>query len=434
MTEEEYRFFRFNSFLLDAAERQLVHGEKVIPLTPKVFDTLVFLVRNCGHLVTKDELMTAVWPGSFVEEGCIAKAVHTLRKALGEDNNGNKFIETVPTKGYRFVAEVFPDNAESPTEVPAFTDESSPFFLLQEQVDVLAGSEPDEKTDEKYVPAGFWNRSRPYGALALITLVIAAAFSFYKWSRLPAHDPTPPETKLYWELSDDEKALFIRQKTDNIQRMIGDDAANIDNESFSEIKAQVDWYVSRKDSLSQEPFQEGLRFIYGRASQYVPLIAQQFESRNVPPVVGIYQAMIESEYRDCYVNQFGSKGFFQITRRTARQYGVMEDDRCKVDLQADAAARYMSDLLSDFGSERSSWTLALVSWNQGGEGSREQLRELRAHGVFERTYWAIVRNRGNLKTPLYDTVYVPRFFAAAIIGESPERFGLATVPLSTIRK
>jgi len=106
MAGSEHLFFRFKSFLLDASERELRMGEEVIPLAPKAFDTLVYLVRNGGHLVTKDELMNAIWPDSFVEEGNLPRTIHTLRKALGEDDNGNKFIKTVPTRGYRFVADV----------------------------------------------------------------------------------------------------------------------------------------------------------------------------------------------------------------------------------------------------------------------------------------------------------------------------------------
>ena len=67
---------------------------------------LVVLVERNGHLVEKDELLRLVWADSFVEEANIARIIHELRKTLGEDKNGNKFIETVAKKGYRFVAEV----------------------------------------------------------------------------------------------------------------------------------------------------------------------------------------------------------------------------------------------------------------------------------------------------------------------------------------
>ena len=98
--------YRFNSFLLDVAERRLFRDNSPVQLTPKAFDVLVYLVERGGHLVLKDELMQAIWPDSFVDEVNIPRTVHTIRGKLGEDDNGNKFIETVPTKGYRFVAKV----------------------------------------------------------------------------------------------------------------------------------------------------------------------------------------------------------------------------------------------------------------------------------------------------------------------------------------
>ena len=106
MNREEKHFYRFKSFRLDVGERQLTHNDKVVPLAPKIFDVLVALVERSGHLVEKDELLKLVWADSFVEEANVARIVHTLRKVLGEDENGNKFIETVAKKGYRFVAEV----------------------------------------------------------------------------------------------------------------------------------------------------------------------------------------------------------------------------------------------------------------------------------------------------------------------------------------
>jgi DNA-binding winged helix-turn-helix (wHTH) protein/TolB-like protein/Tfp pilus assembly protein PilF len=106
MNSEEKHFYQFKSFRLDVAERQLLHNGETLPLTPKAFDVLAALVERGGHLVEKDELLKSVWADSFVEEANVPRIVHTLRKVLGEDENGNKFIETVAKKGYRFVAEV----------------------------------------------------------------------------------------------------------------------------------------------------------------------------------------------------------------------------------------------------------------------------------------------------------------------------------------
>jgi TolB-like protein/DNA-binding winged helix-turn-helix (wHTH) protein len=77
-----------------------------VPLTPKVFDILRILVENSGHMLEKDELMKAVWADSFVEEGNLTRNISTLRAALGEQDEDHQYIETVPKRGYRFVAEV----------------------------------------------------------------------------------------------------------------------------------------------------------------------------------------------------------------------------------------------------------------------------------------------------------------------------------------
>lgn len=105
MSSKNQHSYKFKEFRLDVAERQLLHNENAVSLTPKVFDVLAVLVEHGGHLVEKDELLRLVWEDAFVEESNIARAVHSLRKTLRENKN-NKFIETVPKRGYRFVAEV----------------------------------------------------------------------------------------------------------------------------------------------------------------------------------------------------------------------------------------------------------------------------------------------------------------------------------------
>ena len=101
--QERSRFYEFGPFRLDPAERTLWRGNEIVPLTPKAFDTLHLLVRNSGHLLEKDELLRALWPDTFVEEGSLSNNIFLLRKALGEDP---AFIETVPRRGYRFVGAV----------------------------------------------------------------------------------------------------------------------------------------------------------------------------------------------------------------------------------------------------------------------------------------------------------------------------------------
>jgi DNA-binding winged helix-turn-helix (wHTH) protein/pimeloyl-ACP methyl ester carboxylesterase len=98
--------YRFGPFHLDVRERRLSRGREVIPLRLKVFDTLLVLVLNAGRLVTKQELLDAVWPETTVEENNLNHNVSVLRKALGEKATGQQYIETVPRMGYRFAASV----------------------------------------------------------------------------------------------------------------------------------------------------------------------------------------------------------------------------------------------------------------------------------------------------------------------------------------
>ena len=110
MQENLKHLYEFGPFRLDAEERLLLRDGEVVPLTPKAFDLLLALLEQPGHLLEKDALMKAVWPDSFVEENNLADNISRLRKALGEGENGQKFIETIPKRGYRFVAEVRKQN------------------------------------------------------------------------------------------------------------------------------------------------------------------------------------------------------------------------------------------------------------------------------------------------------------------------------------
>jgi DNA-binding winged helix-turn-helix (wHTH) protein/TolB-like protein/Tfp pilus assembly protein PilF len=103
---ETKRLYEFGLCRLDPAERRLLRDDQPVPLTPKCFDLLVILVENSGHLLEKEELMKQLWPDQFVEEANLSFNISSLRKALGEGQNGQRFIETVPKKGFRFVARV----------------------------------------------------------------------------------------------------------------------------------------------------------------------------------------------------------------------------------------------------------------------------------------------------------------------------------------
>lgn len=292
----------------------------------------------------------------------------------------------------------------------------------------------------------------------LLFLSIAAGFLIYalfprQEGPAAVAELVKPGAIVYWEMSEGEQTAFVAERSQHIQGLIGDEKTNLDDDALMAIKTEINHYLKRKDSLSQKQFEEGLRAVYGRGTQYAPLIIRAYEKNNVPPGLGLYQAMVESEFHDCPPRlgpNHGPVGMFQFSPSTAEDYGLTPADYCNVEKQADAAARHMSDLSSDFGEGNADASLGLLSYMYGGESVRERLRQLRRRGITERSFWAIFRNRSSLQPPLdyvpphllphpvsmqpQSLSYVPRFFAAAIIGETPERFELSTPPLSTVSK
>jgi len=111
--------YEFGEFQLDAQKRLLRRGTETVSLTPKAFDVLLLLIQHSGEVVTKDEIMGAVWPDSFVEESNLTQTVFMLRKALGEAAD-QRYILTVQGRGYKFVVEVkeVPGNGHAASGVP----------------------------------------------------------------------------------------------------------------------------------------------------------------------------------------------------------------------------------------------------------------------------------------------------------------------------
>ena len=162
MVNSEKHLYEFGPFRMDSVERLLLCGSEKIPLTPKAADTLLVLVANSGRVLEKDEIIKSVWPDTFVEEGALARNISTLRKALGDGIEDFRYIETIPKRGYRFVAPV--KDLATPSKG--------------------AGDLPDttDQLDRKS-PHGrrVWLTAWIVGA-ALIILAAIAAFSFWRQS------------------------------------------------------------------------------------------------------------------------------------------------------------------------------------------------------------------------------------------------------------
>jgi TolB-like protein/DNA-binding winged helix-turn-helix (wHTH) protein/Tfp pilus assembly protein PilF len=178
--------YEFGSFCLDPAEHTLLRDGQPIQLRPKVYDLLVVLVENRGRLVDKEQLMSSVWAEQFVEEGNINKNISMLRQALGESDGGTKFIETVPKRGYRFVAEVREVNENLQDEL-----------LTQAVVRLAREPQPPRETHEQSLPlppppqaqAKRFNKHRI--ALVVVPVLVLAAIVYVVLTRQRSRSATP---------------------------------------------------------------------------------------------------------------------------------------------------------------------------------------------------------------------------------------------------
>src|SRR5689334_10196867 len=106
MTSFQNRIYAFGPFRVDAVKRLLLCRNELVLLPPKAFDTLLVLVENSGSVLSKEDLMAAVWPDEFVEENNLAQNISKIRKILEDGTSGTRYIETIPKRGYRFVGNV----------------------------------------------------------------------------------------------------------------------------------------------------------------------------------------------------------------------------------------------------------------------------------------------------------------------------------------
>ena len=105
-SDDGARFYEFGPFCLDPVQRLLLRDGQAVVLQPKAFDILLLLVRNPGQLISKEELLSTIWPKMVVEESNLSQNVFLLRKALGDGEGGHRYIVTLPRRGYQFAEPV----------------------------------------------------------------------------------------------------------------------------------------------------------------------------------------------------------------------------------------------------------------------------------------------------------------------------------------
>jgi TolB-like protein/DNA-binding winged helix-turn-helix (wHTH) protein len=183
MSLMERKIYRFGHFMLDPTERVLWCEGMPVSLTPKAFDTLLCLVRNHGHIITKDELLKQVWPDAFVEEVNLAVNISAIRKALGESPQDCRYIATVPGRGYRFVADVSNFVDHNGNGSLAATSAPPVSVLLDEKQGV--GSVRARGASKAGVPVFTYPKARSSAVpvALVIAFLIAAALGGYLWNQ-----------------------------------------------------------------------------------------------------------------------------------------------------------------------------------------------------------------------------------------------------------
>lgn len=169
MSNAHNGLYEFDKYRLDVSERILWREGERLPLPEKAFDTLCALVRRSNSLVSKDELLTEVWPDAMVEQNNVDKNISILRQVLGERTDKGKFIETVRGHGFRFVAEVKED---SKSEIQSEQSEiSDPTFHIRDLV-----TEAQKPRNP--------NQDRKIYAFTAVILLLAVSTGFYLWRNL----------------------------------------------------------------------------------------------------------------------------------------------------------------------------------------------------------------------------------------------------------
>ena len=167
--------YEFGKFRCDPREHLLLCENKPVSLSPKSFEILVALIQSNGRLLTKEELMQQVWPDSFVEEANLTVNISALRKVLGEGMGGQQYIETVPKRGYRFVAQVTEHQEKS---------------VLSDQPKLSSTARSSDPVLDTPLSAGLRWRWKPWwlGVGLLLAMLIAGYLLFRQTPKLTDKD------------------------------------------------------------------------------------------------------------------------------------------------------------------------------------------------------------------------------------------------------
>lgn len=240
--------------------------------------------------------------------------------------------------------------------------------------------------------------------------------------------------KLYRDMSRAERLDFVHDQARRIAREISGSEYEFTTAFEQDIQKQVSWYAERIGPSGENSAKRDLRPVLERGQARAPLVNAVFRGRNVSPLIGLYLAWIESEFINIETpTPMGSKGMFQFLPSTGERFGLSAQDLLDVAKSADAAARYIALSVEKFKDDPMKEALALLAYNRGEDKTARDLKVLLNDQNKRCSICALTADRSKLDETFRNesVFYVPRFFAAAIIGENPQSFGLQSQPLSS---
>jgi DNA-binding winged helix-turn-helix (wHTH) protein len=182
--------FQFGEFRVDPQDRTLRRNDAQVGLNRRAFDVLLYLVRNPGRVITKDELLKHVWPDAFVDENNLTQSISVLRRALDERPGAHSYIATLPGRGYQFIVpvEVIAQPPALTLNSPAVEQTLGGSVLVQHRT--VKTSIVTEEVEQLELPAP--RRSLVMPLVAFVVVAVAGAVGYAAWRKyhreLPEHN------------------------------------------------------------------------------------------------------------------------------------------------------------------------------------------------------------------------------------------------------
>jgi hypothetical protein len=273
---------------------------------------------------------------------------------------------------------------------------------------------------------------RPASAFTL-SIVGSLALFLVTW-QVTQRTGATPRAQFYLQMSSSEKTDFLRERISEISKNLDGKAPELNDEAIASVKRYVDSYAYRVGNRSSDPGSEDLSVVLARGSQlYAPPIISAFKKKGLSPLLGLYVPMSYTDFLDDPAQRNSEfAGIFQLTATQARDYGFSLADRMEVTKAAPAAAEVLEHMRRMIWLDTRNPSVLILSYKRGPYQIRTDTYQLYRESDYEPTCWDFQANAAKLDAQFQsqDIVYVPKFFAAAVVGENPQAFGLDMKALS----